>query len=63
MKKQTLKQIQYDWNYSNPFLEKVLFLMNKLSFSQNDAEAIAKLKFDEINDNYKIAIYNQLNKN
>jgi hypothetical protein len=63
MKTQTLKQIQYDWNYSHPFIGKVLFLMNKLRFSQDDAEKIAKLKFNEINDIYRIAIYNELNKN
>jgi hypothetical protein len=63
MKEQiTLKEIKKLWD-SQPFLERLLFLMHKIRFNQDDAEVIAKSKFNEINDIYRIAIYNELNKN
>lgn len=63
MKEQiTLKEIKKLWD-SQPFLERLLFLMNKIRFNQDDAEKIAKLNFSKINEMYRIAIYNELNKN
>jgi hypothetical protein len=63
MKKQiTLKEIKKLWD-SQPFLERVIFLMNKIKVSDNDAEKIANLNFSKINEMYRIAIYNELNKN
>jgi hypothetical protein len=63
MKEQiTLKEIKKLWD-SQPFLERVIFLMNKIKVSDNDAEKIANLNFSKINEMYRIAIYNELNKN
>jgi len=63
MKEQiTLKEIKKLWD-SQPFLERLLFLMNKIRFNQDDAEKIANLNFSKINEMYRIAIYNELNKN
>lgn len=58
----TLKEIKKLWD-SQPFLERVIFLMNKIKVSDNDAEKIANLNFSKINEMYRIAIYNELNKN
>lgn len=47
--------IQKLWD-SQPFLEKLLFLMNKLNLLEDDASKIAKLKYNEISQNYKAQI-------
>jgi hypothetical protein len=60
--KQTYKEIVSLWK-SQPFLERLLFLMNKCRFNQDDAEVIAKKDFHNINDLYRIIIFNELNKN
>jgi hypothetical protein len=63
MKEQiTLKEIKKLWD-SQPFLERLIFLMNKIKVSDDDAEKIANLNFSKINEMYRIAIYNELNKN
>jgi hypothetical protein len=64
MKQQmTLKEIKKLWD-SQPFLERLLYLMNKVkSINQDEAEKIANLNFSKINEMYRIAIYNELNKN
>ena len=63
MKQQiTLKEIKKLWD-SQPFLERLIFLMNKVKVSDDDAEKIANLNFSKINEMYRIAIYNELNKN
>jgi hypothetical protein len=63
MKQQmTLKEIKKLWD-SQPFLERLIFLMNKIKVSDGDAEKIANLNFSKINEMYRIAIYNELNKN
>jgi len=59
--KQSYKEIVSLWN-SQPFLERLLFLMNKCRFNQDDAEVIAKKAFHHINDLYRIIIFNELNK-
>ena len=63
MKKQTemnFKQIKKLWN-SQPYLEKLLFLINQVKISQENADEIAKVNFDKINDEYKVKIYQILN--
>lgn len=62
MKNQTMsfKEIQKLWN-SQPFLEKLLFSMNKLKVSEDEAEKLAKLQFQKIADNYQVRIYQVLN--
>ena len=63
MKEQiTLKEIKKLWD-SQPFLERLIFLINKIKVSDDDAEKIANLNFSKINEMYRIAIYNELNKN
>jgi|TARA_R110000822_G_scaffold14551_4_gene51067 hypothetical protein len=64
MKQQmTLKEIKKLWD-SQPFLGRLLYLMNKVkSINQDEAEKIANLNFSKINEMYRIAIYNELNKN
>ena len=63
MKQQmTLKEIKKLWD-SQPFLERLIFLMNKIKVSDDYAEKIANLNFSKINEMYRIAIYNELNKN
>ena len=63
MKEQiTLKEIKKLWD-SQPFLERLIFLMNKIKVSDDDAEKLANLNFSKINEMYRIAIYNELNKN
>jgi hypothetical protein len=57
-----INEIRSLWN-TQPFLERLLFLMEKLRFSQEDAEPIAKSNFNDIADLYRIAIVNELNKN
>ena len=56
----TFKEIKTLWK-QQPFLEKLLFLMNKLKVSQAEAERLAKLEFEKIADNYKVQIYQVLN--
>jgi hypothetical protein len=36
-----------NWN-GNPFLERLLFLMNKYNLKQEQAEQLAKLDYDQI---------------
>ena len=50
------KQIEELWN-QQPFLEKLLFLMNKLKISENEANELAKLKFEKMAIAYKYQIY------
>ena len=56
----SFKDIQKLWN-SQPFLERLLFLMSKLKISQDEAEKLANLEFKKIADNYKVQIYQALN--
>ena len=56
----SFSEIKKLWN-SQPFLERLIFLMNKLKMSEENAERIAKLQFEKINDNYKVEIYQVLN--
>ena len=50
MKQQmTLKEIKKLWD-SQPFLERLIFLMNKIKVSDDDAEKIANLNFSKINE-------------
>jgi len=56
----SFSKIKKLWN-SQPFLERLIFLMNKLKMSEENAERIAKLQFEKINDNYKVEIYQVLN--
>ena len=56
----SFSEIKKLWN-SQPFLERLIFLMNKLKMSEENAERIAKLQFEKINDNYKVKIYQVLN--
>lgn len=62
MKKETtsFKEIKKIWK-QQPFLEKLLFLMNKLKVSEEEAERLAKLEFDKIAIAYKYQIYLFLN--
>ena len=60
--KQNYKNITKLWN-AQPFLERLLFLMNNCRFNQDDATPIAKKNFHHINDLYRIIIFNELNKN
>jgi hypothetical protein len=48
------------WN-QQPFLEKLLFLMNQFKISEDEAEVLAKKKFDKIAIAYKYQIYLFLN--
>ena len=56
----TFSQIQKNWN-SQPFLERLLFAMNRLKFSQEEGEKLAKLDFRSISRIQKLAIYKALN--
>jgi len=56
----SFKDIQKLWN-SQPFLERLLFLMRELKISQDEAEKLANLEFKKIADNYKVQIYQTLN--
>ena len=56
----TFKEIQKLWN-SQPFLEKLLFLMRKFKVSQDEAEKLANLEFKKLADSYKVKIYQVLN--
>jgi hypothetical protein len=63
MKKQstmTFDKIQKLWN-SQPFLERLFFLIRELKLNQDDAEKLAKLNFKNLTDNYKVEIYQVLN--
>jgi len=62
MKKTTMnfKEIKKLWS-SQPFLEKLLFLMNKIKVSEDEATKLAKLEFEQIDDSYKFQIYKVLN--
>ena len=53
-------EVQNLWN-SQPFLERLIFVMNKLKVSQDEGEKIAKLKFNRISLSLKLAIYQALN--
>lgn len=53
-------EIQNLWN-SQPFLERLIFVINKLKVSQDEGEKIAKLKFNKISLSHKLAIYQALN--
>ena len=56
----TFKEIQKLWN-SQPFLEKLLFLMRKFKVNQDEAEKLANLEFKKLADSYKVKIYQVLN--
>lgn len=56
----SFKDILKLWN-SQPFLERLLFLMRELKISQDEAEKLANLEFKKIDDNYKVQIYQALN--
>jgi hypothetical protein len=56
----SFQQIQKDWN-GTKFYIKILFLMDKLRLSQDEAQRLAKLEFKKIADNYKLQIYQALN--
>jgi hypothetical protein len=56
----TFKEVKKLWN-AQPFLEKLLFLMNKLKISQEEAERLSKLEFDKMAIAYKYQIYLFLN--
>jgi hypothetical protein len=62
MTKQTtrVEEIKTIWK-QQPFLEKLLFLMNKLKISENEAEKLAKLEFDKMPIGYRYQIYLFLN--
>jgi hypothetical protein len=62
MKKTTtdFKETKKIWN-QQPFLEKLLFLMNQFKVSEEEAERLAKLEFDKIAIAYKYQIYLFLN--
>jgi hypothetical protein len=62
MKKTTtgFKETKKIWN-QQPFLEKLLFLMNQFKISEDEAEKLAKLEFDKIAIGYKYQIYLFLN--
>lgn len=53
-------EIQNLWN-SQPFLERLTFVINKLKVPQDEGEKIAKLRFNKISLSYKLAIYQALN--
>lgn len=54
------KETKKIWN-QQPFLEKLLFLMNQFKVSEEEAERLAKLEFDKIAIAYKYQIYLFLN--
>lgn len=56
----SFKDIQKLWD-SQPHLEKLLFLMNKLKISEDESNRLAKLKFDKIAISYRYQIYLFLN--
>jgi hypothetical protein len=62
MKNETMsfKEIQKLWN-SQHFLERLVFLMNKLKVLQDEAENLSELEFKKLPDNYKVQIYQVLN--
>lgn len=62
MKKTTtdFQQTKKIWN-QQPFLEKLLFLMNQFKISEDEAEVLAKKEFDKIAIDYKYQIYLFLN--
>lgn len=62
MKKTTtsFKETKKIWN-QQPFLEKLLFLMNQFKISEDEAERLSKLEFDKIAISYKYQIYLFLN--
>ena len=53
-------EVQNLWN-SQPFLERLIFVMNKLKVPQDEGEKIAKLRFNKISLGHKLAIYQALN--
>lgn len=50
------KRIEKIWN-QQPFLEKLLFLMNQFKISEDEAEKLAKLQFDKLALPYRSHIY------
>lgn len=54
------KETKKIWN-QQPYLEKLLFLMNQFKVSEEEAERLAKLEFDKIAIAYKYQIYLFLN--
>ena len=56
----SFKDIQKLWN-SQPFLERLLFLMRELKIPQEDGEVLANLNFRKLDDKYKVQIYQVLN--
>jgi hypothetical protein len=62
MKKTTtdFKETKKIWN-QQPFLEKLLFLMNQFKVSEEEAERLSKLEFDKMAIAYKYQIYLFLN--
>jgi len=62
MQKETtsFEQVKTIWK-QQPFLEKLLFLMNKLKISEDEAEKLAKLEFDKMAIGYRYQIYLFLN--
>jgi hypothetical protein len=62
MKKTTtsFEEIAKIWK-QQPFLEKLLFLMNKLKISEDEANKLAKLEFEKLAIGYRYQIYLFLN--
>ena len=56
----SFKEIQKLWN-SQHFLERLVFLMNRLKVLQDEAENLSELEFKKLPDNYKVQIYQVLN--
>lgn len=54
------KKIQKLWD-SQPFLERLFFLTANLNLTQKEGEKLSKLNFRNLNDNYKVKIYQVLN--
>jgi hypothetical protein len=62
MKKTTtsFEEIAKIWK-QQPFLEKLLFLMNKLKIKEDEANKLAKLEFEKLAIGYRYQIYLFLN--
>ncbi len=50
------KKAEKIWN-QQPFLEKLLFLMNTLKISEDEANSLAKLQYDKLALPYRNHIY------
>jgi hypothetical protein len=44
-----LEQVRDNWD-ANPFLERLLYLMNHLELTQTESEVLAKLDFEKLKD-------------